>query len=406
MARVLFLAHRLPYPPNKGDKIHTYHVLRWLARRHEVLLGTFIDDPADEVHLPVVRSLCRDVHVSRLRPRNARLRSLWGLLTREPLTMAYYRDVELARWVDTVRRERQADWLFVYSSSMLQYAKGFDLPMLIDFADVDSAKWSAYGRQHHWPMSWVYRREGRILADVERLHAAKARWSLFATSNEAELFRTVAPDSAGRIDVLGNGVDSDYFTPDPTRPSPYSRGECPLVFMGAMDYWPNVDAVTWFVREVLPSLQTRYPRVRFHIVGRSPTPAVQALSSPTVNVTGTVADVRPFVQHAAVVVAPLRLARGIQNKVLEAMAMARPVVAATSCAEAIDAEPGADLLVAATAEEYVHAISALLDAPERAAAMGAAGRQRVQAAYGWDARLADLDRFMPPTVAEGCERSA
>ena len=395
MANVLFLAHRLPYPPNKGDKIHTYHVLSHLAQRHRVLLGCFVDDPDDDQHLPQVRKLCAEVHVSRLRPGLARrLRSLSGLARQEPLSVTYYRDDGLRRWVDEVRREQRADIVFVYSSSMLQYAAGFDRPMVIDFADVDSAKWTDYGTRHGWPMSWVYGREGRRLLATEREGAAKARWSLFATEKEAELFRGLAPESANRVGVLGNGVDADYFTPDPGRASPFAKNELPLVFMGAMDYWPNVDAVAWFARDMMPTLQRRWPGLRFHIVGRSPSPDVLALAGATINVTGTVPDVRAYVQHAAVVVAPLRLARGIQNKVLEAMAMSRPVVAASSCVDAIDAHAGRDLLAATSADDYIAAVSTLLADPKRATLLGQAGRAQVLSAYGWPARLADLDRYL------------
>ena len=401
MANVLFLAHRLPYPPNKGDKIHTYQVLKSLASRHRVLLGTFIDDPDDEQHLPTVRALCADLHVSRLNPRVAKVRALTGLAKGEPLTVTFYTDPALRAWVQGVRDQGRADALLVYSSSMLQYSAGFDLPMAIDFADVDSAKWADYGRRHPWPMSWVYRREARRLLTVERAGAARARWSLFATQKEAELFANLAPESAARAGVLGNGVDAEYFAPDPARPSPYAPGEIPLVFMGAMDYWPNVDAVTWFAREALPALRRRWPTLRFHIVGRSPAPAVAALAGEGVTVTGTVPDVRPYVQHAAAVVAPLRLARGIQNKVLEAMAMARPVVAATSCVGAMDVQAGEHLLAASEAEDYVGAVADLLESPERAAAVGRAGRERVLAVYGWGARLAGRDGFLGLTASPG-----
>ncbi len=388
------LAHRLPYPPNKGDKIHTYQVLKRLASRHRVLLGTFVDDPDDEQHLPTVRALCAELKTVRLDRGTARLRALKGLASRQPLTVAFYDDAELRHWVNEVRDQGRADALLVYSSSMLQYAAGFGLPMAIDFADVDSAKWADYGVRRSWPMSWVYRREAKLLLQVEREGAARARWSLFATDKEAQLFAGLAPESAARAGVLGNGVDADYFAPDPARPSPYAPGETALVFMGAMDYWPNVDAVTWFAQEALPALRQRWPALRFHIVGRSPAPAVQALAGPAVSVTGTVPDVRPYVQHAAAVVAPLRLARGIQNKVLEAMAMARPVVAATSCVAAMDVVAGEHVLAAAEAADYVRAVDDLLAAPERAAAIGRAARERVLAAYGWQARLAGLDAFL------------
>ena len=384
MANILFLAHRLPYPPNKGDKIHTYHLLKHLAARHRVLLGCFVDDPDDEQHIPTVRAMCAELHTSRLRPGTAaRVRSLTGLVTQEPLSVTFYRDRALRDWVQGVRAQGRADAVFVYSSSMLQYASGFSQPMVIDFADVDSAKWREYATRHGWPMSWVYRREAQSLLAVEREGAARAQWSLFATEQEAELFRGVAPESASRIGVLGNGVDAAYFAPDAARASPYPPGEIALVFMGAMDYWPNVDAVTWFAREMLPQLRERWPSLRFHIVGRSPAPAVQALAGPAVNVTGTVADVRAYVQHAAVVVAPLRLARGIQNKVLEAMASGVPVVASNAACEGIGAVADRDLLAAETDEELAaHAVALFAD-EHRRRALARSGRRYVVANHEW-----------------------
>ncbi|HSV46288.1 MAG TPA: TIGR03087 family PEP-CTERM/XrtA system glycosyltransferase, partial [Ramlibacter sp.] len=314
MANLLYLVHRLPYPPNKGDKVRSYHLLRHLAARHRVFLGTFVDDPDDEVHLDTVRSWCAGFHASRLSPRRARLASLLGLATGEALTLRYYRDAELAAWVDHTVAHEKIDSAVVFSSSMVQYTAGKpDLPLLVDFVDVDSAKWAEYAGQHAWPMSWLYRREGERLLAYERSAAAQARRSFFVTDKETELFRSLAPESGHRVEPLCNGVDAEFFAPAASRASPYAADDIPLVFTGAMDYWPNVDAVTWFVREALPELRQRWPGLRFHIVGRSPTPAVQALAGEAVRVTGTVPDVRPYLQHARVVVAPLRLARGIQN---------------------------------------------------------------------------------------------
>jgi sugar transferase (PEP-CTERM/EpsH1 system associated) len=279
----------------------------------------------------------------------------------------------------------------VFSSSMGQYAAAGNSATLVDFVDVDSAKWTDYAAAHRWPMSWLYRREGRELLAYERSVAVQAQRSFFATEKEAALFRRLAPESEARVEALGNGVDADYFSPRPGQPSPFDAAELPIVFTGAMDYWPNVDAVAWFVREMLPELRQRWPALRFHIVGRSPGAAVRELAGAAVSVTGTVPDVRPYLQHAAVVVAPLRLARGIQNKVLEAMAMARPVVAATACVEAIAATPGQHLLPALTTADFIQAVDQLLRNPAMAAAVGQAGRERVLAAYGWDACLRSLD---------------
>lgn len=395
MARILYLVHRLPYPPNKGDKVRSYHLLRHLAERHEVLLGTFVDDPEDEQHVATVRQWCADVKAVRLHPRRARVSSLQGLLWGEPLTLAYYRNAELMAWA----RAQRADAAVVFSSSMARYAEGFRGPVLVDFVDVDSAKWADYAGNHRWPLSWLYRREGRELLAYERAVAAKATQSFFVTDKEVALFTGLAPECAGRVQAVGNGVDTAYFSPDPSRPNPYDSAEIPIVFTGAMDYWPNVDAVTWFAAEMLPALRVRWPGLRLSIVGRSPAAAVRALAGDAVRVTGTVPDVRPWLQYAAVVVAPLRLARGVQNKVLEAMAMARPVVAATSCVEAIEAVAGRHLAAASEVGDYVAIIDAWLSVPERAHQVGHQARQCVVERYGWAARLSPLDaQFAAPST--------
>ena len=392
MANLLFLVHRMPYPPNKGDKVRSFHLLQHLAQRHRVFVGTFIDDPDDEAHIPKLRAMCAGLHVSRLNPLRARLASLSGLCTGEALTLPYYRKGDLSRWVDETLAAEEIDAAVVFSSAMAQYTQGRPgLPMWVDFVDVDSAKWSAYAPQHRWPMSWLYRREGRQLLRYERDVAGVARRSYFATEKEAELFRGLAPECAANVVAMNNGVDAEYFAPDIRRPSPYAAGEMPIVFTGAMDYWPNIDAVTWFAREVLPRLRQARPGLRFHIVGRSPTPAVRALACEAVVVSGTVPDVRPYLQHAAVVVAPLRLARGIQNKILEAMAMGRPVVAAKGCVDVIMAEPGIEIVAASDPTDYADAVEGLLGEPKRAGAVGQAGRRRVIKTYSWAAHMAVLD---------------
>ena len=394
MANLLYLVHRLPYPPNKGDKVRSYHLLKHLAARHRVFLGTFVDDPEDEIHVDTVRALCAGLHVARLHPKPARIASLAGLLTGEALTLRYYRDAGLQRWVKQTAAAERLDAAVVFSSSMAPYAEGLGLPTLVDFVDVDSAKWTQYAGNHPWPLSWLYRREGEKLLAYERQVAARSERSFFVTDKETEMFRSLAPECAQRVEAMSNGVDAAHYAPDAARPSPFAAGEVPVVFTGAMDYWPNVDAVTWFATDMLPRLRADWPALRFHIVGRSPTAAVRALACDAVSVSGTVPDVRPYLQHAAAVVAPLRLARGIQNKILEAMAMGRPVVAASVCAEAIRAEPGVELLTATDAAAFVHELDALLRQPQRAAAVGAAGRQRVLRDYSWDAHLSAFDRHL------------
>ena len=401
MANLLFLVHRLPYPPNKGDKVRSYHLLKHLAARHRVFLGTFIDDPQDEAYADALLPFCADLHIARFSPRAAKLRSLAGLLSNEALSLPYYRNAGLQAWVTRTLREQRIDAAVVFSSVMAQYVQGIpQLRTLVDFVDVDSAKWAQYAPKHRWPMSWLYRREGERLLAFERAVAAQANHSFFVTENETELFRRSAPECRERVEAMSNGVDADFFSPEHPMPSPYAAGELPLVFTGAMDYWPNIDAVSWFSAEVLPQLRQRWPALRFYIVGRSPAPAVQALAGEHIVVTGTVDDVRPYLRHAAVVVAPLRLARGIQNKVLEAMAMGRAVVASQECAGAIDAVAERDFLTAGTIKDYLRQIESLLQSAERTETMGQAARERVLAHHSWDAHLSRIDRYLGEASAE------
>ena len=393
--KVLFLAHRLPYPPNKGDKVRSYHLLKHLAARHEVHLGSFLDDPDDEQHLPRVQGLCASMHIGRINPRVAKLFSLRGLLTGEALSLPYYRDAGLQAWVDEAAARVGFDAVVVFSGVMAQYVRGLNgVKTLVDFVDVDSAKWRDYAPEHAWPMSWLYRREFAKLLGFEQQVANTAACSFFVTGNEVDLFRSLNPGCEMRLAALGNGVDAEFFAPAESRASPFEANELPLVFTGAMDYWPNVDAVVWFVNSILPALRERFPALGFHIVGRSPSPAVQALASDKVRVTGTVPDVRPYLHHAAAVVAPLRLARGIQNKVLEAMAMGRPVVAAATCVRAITGVPQAGLQPAECEGDYVASLGELLADREAANLAGSAARSFVLGAYTWDAHLSALDRHL------------
>ena len=396
MANILYLVHRLPYPPNKGDKVRSYNLLKHLATQHRVYLGTFIDDPDDEPHIATLRALCADVHVARLDPRFARILSLSSLLAGEALTLGYYRSSALRSWVNETCQRRHIDTAVIFSSAMAQYLEEQPrIPTIIDFVDVDSAKWTQYAPRHRWPLSWLYRREGILLLDYERRMTARASRSFFATDKEVALFIQKAPECRVRVQTMGNGVDADYFSADDMCSSPFRPDELPVVFTGAMDYLPNVDAATWFASDVLPGLLQRWPAARFYIVGRSPAAEVLALASDRIVVTGTVDDVRPYLQHAATVVAPLRIARGIQNKILEAMAMSRPVIASTDCAAAVDAVVGQELLTAASPEEYVAAISQVLEAPEMGTALGRAARQRVVERYTWEAHMKAIDPYLP-----------
>ena len=388
MQDLLLLIHRIPYPPNKGDKIRSWHLLKHLAGQYRVHLATFVDDPDDWQHVPHVEAQCASSHFAALHPLRARVRSLGALATNRSLSLDYYRNAGLQRWVDDTMAKHKIERVLVFSSAMAQYAEKYPRARrVVDFCDVDSDKWRQYADQKSWPMSWLYRHEARQLLAYERQVARDCDASLFVSQPEADLFRKLAPESDAKIGFFNNGVDTDYFSPEPAHANPYQPGERALVFTGAMDYWPNVDAVQWFATDIFPQLRAAFPGLRFYIVGARPSPAVEALGKlDGVAVTGTVPDVRPYIAHAKVAVAPLRIARGIQNKVLEAMAMATPVVVSPQALEGIDAKPGTELVLADGAAAFVEAISNLLS--RQADAMGRAARAKVERQYSWPSNLA------------------
>ena len=390
MDNLLLLVHRIPYPPNKGDKIRSYHLLKHLAGHYRVHLATFVDDEDDWQHVPRLKALTASAHFAPLHPRQARVRSLGALLGNRSLSLDYYRDAGLRRWVDETVRREGITRIVVFSSAMAQYAEAYPhATRVVDFVDVDSDKWRQYAEKKSWPVSMLYAHEARQLLAYERRVARECDAALFVSEPEAELFRKLAPESAARTGHFSNGVDTVYFSPEGGHANPYAAGEQALVFTGAMDYWPNIDAVAWFAEEVLPAVRARHPQAVFYIVGARPASEVQELAAlPGVVVTGTVPDVRPYVAHATLCVAPLRIARGIQNKVLEAMAMARTVVVSPQALEGIQAEPGRELLLAADAQAFTAAVNGALDRPD--AAIGAAARATVEHLYGWNSHLAQV----------------
>lgn len=394
MARILYLAHRLPFPPDKGDKVRSHHILRELSNHHTVRLGTFVDDPGDLQHLGAVEQLCGELFVRQLVPLQARLRALIGLCGGRPLTLAYYHDRLLRAWVLDLAARGLFDAAVVSSSSMAPYVAGLDLPVFMDFIDVDSLKWRAYADSTSGPARWLFRREFRTLVRFEQQVAMQAQGSFFVSQREAALFRGLSPGLHADVEVLENGVDAEYFMPLAGRQSPYPADELPIAFSGTMSYRPNVDAVIWFSEGVMPLLRKRWPRLRLTVVGRNPVTAVRRLGGVQTRVTGTVSDVRPWLQHASVVVAPMRIARGVQNKVLEAMAMARPVVTSVDCASALDVISGRHLLAASGEAEFASAVETLLADRLLARQLGESARSRVRERYTWNASLAPLRRAL------------
>lgn len=394
MRDLLFLAHRIPYPPDRGDKIRSWHLLKRLGQSARVHLACFADDEADAAHLPALREAMGgrlgSAHVEVRRAGKAAAAAR-ALAEGRPVSLAAFDSKKMRGFVaDTLRRQRIGH-VFAFSGQMAQFVPAGPR-FVMDFGDVDSAKFEAYAESGPAAWRWLMRREARLLAAFEASTAARADASLFVSEAEAALFEARTGHAAV---ALSNGIDLDFFDPAAAFPrlAAAERGERPLIlFTGQMDYRPNVEAAVCFARDVLPLL----PGTRFCVAGRNPAPEVAALRRRGVIVTGEVADMRAWLAAAEIVVAPLAIARGIQNKVLEAMAMARPVVASPPAFEGIDAVAGRDLLVADGAEVQAVAIRRLLDRPDEAAALAAAGRRRMETHYRWDARLAPLAEIVFP----------
>lgn len=392
MRDLLFLCHRLPFPPNKGEKIRAYHALQYLRRHFNVHLGALIDNDEDEVHAGQLAADCASSCLVRMPPRWSRLSGLTALLRDEAISLPYFRHAGLQRWVNRTLEQHPIRACLAYSGPMAQYLPACTvhgpLLRLLDMVDVDSEKWHNYADNMSWPISGLYRREGRLLLEFERRAAAQFDRVLFVSPAEAELFARRAPESAHKLDYYCNGVDSDYFSPQPALPTPYATPRA-LVFTGAMDYRPNIDAVAWFAERVMPPMREQHPDLEFHIVGARPAAKVRELQRfAGVHVSGTVPDVRPYLQHAALVVAPLRIARGVQNKVLEAMSMQKTVIASPEALEGIQAAHGAEVIRASGGAEFISALCRQLHTPD--ARIGVAARQRILRDYRWSQNLRRL----------------
>lgn len=397
---LLFLVHRIPYPPNKGDKIRSFNLLKHLAKSYRVHVGAFVDDPHDWSYQKELEAMCAEGHgevfLVNLKPGTRKLASLKGLATGDSLTVPYYSNQVMQSWVDDLLQRRPIEQVVVFSSPMAQFVSGpaySHLRRVADFVDIDSDKWAQYARRKSWPLSWVYAREARTLFSFERKIADEFDATVLVTDDECTMFKKMAPESEARVYAVHNGVDTDYFSPDREYPNPYPHSSERLVFTGAMDYWANVDAVCWFAKQVFPGIRATVSDAEFYIVGGRPTAEVQALGKlPGVVVTSAVPDVRPYIAHAQLAVAPMRIARGVQNKVLEAMAMAKPVLVTPEAAEGISARAGIDFLVEAKVEALQkQAIHLLTNGGMN---IGLAARRCVLKNYGWEKNLQRFNELL------------
>jgi sugar transferase (PEP-CTERM/EpsH1 system associated) len=388
---ILFLAHRVPYPPNRGDKMRSWNMLKAMAKVAPVHVAALADDPADLAHADTIKEVAASVHL--IPHQTNKLGAMaQALMSGGSASVHACGSAAMREAVAELLGRHPITTVYAFSGQMAQFVPaGPGAPRFVmDFVDMDSAKFAQWAESGSPVARLANRFEARRLFGFERSVAHRADVSLFVSEAEASLFRSATGLPPSRVMAVQNGSDLDHYTPDFSA-SPL-EGEGPhLVFTGQMDYAPNVEAVVHFARDVFPAIKAKHPTAHFWIVGRAPTAAVKALASlPGVSVTGAVDDPRRWIASADLIVAPLLLARGIQNKVLEAMAMGKAVLASGPAAEGIDAAHGTEMAVATGVSALTAEALRLLADPTARLALGQAARARMEARYSWSATTAGL----------------
>lgn len=397
-APLLFLCHRIPFPPNKGDKIATFNLLKFLSSHFDVFLGYFVDERDDLAYVDALADYCVESFYVDICDRRQSVSGLKALYKGLSVTEAHYLSDEMQTWVDTIIEQQHINNVFVYSSGIYQFVENYtERHLVIDLCDIDSDKWRQYAENKPWFLRWIYQREQRLLSAYEQEILAQARYVGLVTEDESKLFCSLSPEKfADKIKTIPNGVDTVFFDPNATfdRPAELVTQSLSICFTGAMDYWANEDAVVWFCQHVWPKVRVSYAHCQFNIVGGNPTANVQKLAQLSgVNVTGRVPDVRPYIAEAQLVVAPMRIARGVQNKVLEGMSMAKVVVMTSMAQEGIEIDANIARYVVDDADEMAVLINQLL--AQSLTEQGQYNRQWILNKFSWNGALKSL-----PTLFE------
>lgn len=389
--KILFLTQRVPYPPNKGDKLRSFNEIKFLSKKHQISLVCLTDNKKDIDHAHELSPYCHSINIVFLSKIQSKVQSLLALVSSKPLSLSYFYSRELKAIVDLKLREECYDVIFIYCSSMAQYVEHVqNIPKVIDLVDIDSEKWRQYSTHASFPMKYLYRLEGFRLRKYEVLLARTFQHCFFVSEKEADDFRKVVCRCPTVTPIL-NGVDSELFRPSPEPYDPHS-----LVFTGAMDYFANVEAVLYFVREILPLIQNIVPNVKFYVVGSNPTKEIVVLPKtyPSVIVTGYVDSVQPYVANSAVFVAPMRIARGVQNKILESMAMGVPVVTTSLGFEGITAILNKDIFVADLPKCFANQVIQLMQDYNLRRTISEESRKTVVNFYDWKTNLEKLEQIL------------
>lgn len=387
-SEILYVTHRVPWPPDRGDRIRTWNILKHLSKSATVDLICLADEPVTQETRDALARVTRRLAILPHSGKQRYLRGALSLVTGRTVTEGLFHSRNLSL---TVRQWAQQSSYVGAMASSSGIAKYVMPPILndvkkvwIDLIDVDSQKWIDYAASAKMPMSVVYGVEGRRLRKLEQQLAAKCDRLLVVSEAERQLFNDFCP--TGPIQAVGNGVDTDYFVPADRKVTPRS-----CVFVGVLDYLPNSDAVKWFSEHIWSEVRKKFPDAVFRIVGKNPTPEVLALNEiPGIEVVGPVPDVRPWLHKSACVVVPLRIARGVQNKVLEAMACGRALVCSSSPLKGLAVEPGLHLLQADTVQEWVDALTTVFEDKYRTEELGMAASAWVQINHRWKACLEPL----------------
>lgn len=384
---ILFVCHRFPFPPNRGGKIRPFHMIRHLSQRHRVVVATLAHSQDELEQGAGLKHHCSEV-LAEVVPSPVRwMHAVTALPSSLPSSARYFHSARLQRRIQELQSRMTIDAVIVHCAFVADYVKNVRAPFkMMDFGDLDSRKWLDYSRYKTLPFSWGYGLESFKLERVERRLAHAFDHCTVTAQGELESYRDLG--AATPCTVIPNGVDSDYFHVSEQQ----SQRSRTIVFLGRMDYFPNVAGILDFVKNVLPLVRRRVPDAHLSIVGSNPLAKIRALEKLAgISVTGYVPDVRPHVAGAAVAIAPLSIARGTQNKVLECMAMGIPVVASPQVAKGVQASPGRHLLVGKTPEEFAAHIVKLLENSQLRTTIAGAARGQVVLGHSWPESMKLLD---------------
>ena len=388
--KILFVCHRFPFPPKRGGKIRPFNIISHLTRSgHDVTVASLARSTQEAEEGAGLKEHCKEFLVETVGNVGAWARMILRLPTPGPSSMGYFYSAALRARVDELLQRESFDLIFVHCSSVAQYvAHVRDIPKIIDFGDMDSRKWLAYSSFKPFPLSMGYWLEGQKMARAERQLAAQFDLCTATTKAELETLQTIC--DAGKTGWFPNGVDRNYFVPDATQ---YDHNA--ICFVGRMDYYPNQQAMFDFCANVWPLLKANRPATTLTIVGAEPSKAVLELANiDGVTVTGSVPDVRPYLRASALTVAPLAIARGTQNKILESLALGVPVICSTIAAGGVDVVVEDQLLVADAKEQWAAQIERVLDDPEFRSRLSVAGRERMATHHDWPTSMKRVDALL------------